>query len=200
MPTQYLTGALPGTCDICFKPTGNLPKHRVACARKRGRLPLGVPVTEDEEALIVRAGTHAMNPALLEPQARFYSPVSDLHVARLVHHVESGVKVWPSPTRKTWYADESYTGKQHSPSITRIVMEALRTEVVAVVTEKTGVNRYGTFLRAEPTHARSAEDAAKPACKQFGRGNKRWRLLDIANLMYVDCLACLDRPTSSVAL
>lgn len=197
-PRQNLVlGARAGTCDICGRLTGSLSKHRPACARRSGRLPLATPVTMTEEALILRAGTHAMHQHLLSPQARLQGGVSDLHVARLIHHLEKGGSVLPSPSWRSWVlegADEKKLWRK--PSITRVVQECLRLGLVRTATELTAPSVYRTQVVPALTHARSGTDHTRPACRAYDPHTLRWRLLDRDHLMYVDCQACLDVPLS----
>lgn len=191
-------GAPGGTCNVCGLETGNLVRHRPSCARRHGRVPASINLTEDEERLIHRAGTHAVHDHLLTPALRWAGRVTDLHVARLVHEIEKGAIIVPSRTGKTWVALTEIP-KMERPSITAVVNEALRLQVVHHGTERTGRSSYLTFLVPAPTHARSAARTDSPACKLYAVRPIRWRLIGRDGLAFVDCQACMDLPLSCIA-
>jgi len=182
-------------CDVCGRATGNLAKHRPACARLYGRVPAPVPLTRDEDALILRAGTHAVHANLLPPESLLQGGVRDLDIARLVHYVERGGLVWPNA--RTWKADGMPAMRR--PSLTLVVNEALRLGIVKPITVRTGPGVYRTLLAAASTHARSAYVSWLPACGRQDLHALRYRLLDRDHLMYVDCQACLDMPRERLA-
>jgi len=182
-------------CDVCGQETGNLAKHRPACARKAGRIPATVPLSLAEDGLILRAGTHAVHEGLLEPVARLQGGVSDLDIARLVLYVERGGLVWPTDSRRTWKADGMPAMRR--PSLTRVVNEGLRLGILRAITVKSGASTYRTLLAAAPTHIRSKR-GQMPACGRQDLHALRYRLLDSNHLAYVDCQACLDKQASAI--
>jgi hypothetical protein len=192
--TNLLTGPITGTCDICQRPTGNLPMHRPACARDHGRLPLAEPISLKEEELVFRAGLHAVPPGALHPSEQLRRGVSDLDVARLVHQIERGNIIYPSTTHKTWRSTGPVPRGRRA--LSTVVSEALRLGIVHPVVEHSSLYVYRTRLEAAPTHARRRGTANRPACGLLSVRVWRWRLLDADRLMFVDCQACLDLPVS----
>lgn len=195
----FTPGARPGTCDVCAKESGNLNRHRAACARRHGRLPSAVPLSVADERLILRAGTHATHVNLLAPEARLHGKVRDLDIARLVLHVERGGIVVPSATGRTWYAEGMPKLPGQNVSLTRTAQEAVRLGILRIVVRATGRDIYRTQLSAAPTHARSARDRRRPVCGLVDPDVLRWRLLDRAHLAYVDCQGCMDLALSRAA-
>lgn len=192
--TNLLTGPIAGTCDICRRPTGNLPMHRPACARDHGRLPLAEPISLKEEELVFRAGLHAVPPAQLDPAERLERGVSDLDVARLVHQIERGNIIYPSSSHQTWRSTGPVPRGRRA--LSTVVSEALRLGIVHPVVEHTSPHIYRTRLAAAPTHAKRRGYTNKPACRLMSIQVRRWRLLPADQLAYVDCQACLDLADS----
>jgi hypothetical protein len=189
-------GAPGGVCNVCKRETGNLPRHRPACARLHGRPALGINLTPEDEALIRRAGTHAAHEHTLPAAQRWHGGVNDLDVARLVFQLERGLMIVPSHGGRTWVPLEPMPAMRMS--LTGIVNEALRLQVVRHGTERTGASAYRTFLTPAVTHARSAAAPGRPACGLHRMGPVRWRLLDSDDLMYVDCQGCMDQVSSRI--
>jgi hypothetical protein len=192
--TNLLTGPIAGTCDICQRPTGNLPMHRPACARDHGRLPLAEPISLKEEELVFRAGLHAVPPAALHPSEQLRRGVSDLDVARLVHQIERGNIIYPSGSHQTWRSTGALPRMRRS--LTTVVSEALRLGIVHPMVEHTSPHIYRTRLAAARTHAKRRGYTNKPACRLMSIQVRRWRLLPADQLAYVDCQACLDLADS----
>jgi hypothetical protein len=184
----------PAVCNVCGRETGNLARHRALCARKHGRPAINMNVGPEEERLIERAGTHAIAEAILPPALRWKGNVTDLDIARIVYQVEKGTIIKPSSTSRTWVRPEAMPkmGK-----FTMTINEGLRLNVFRTAVEPIGRGRYATSLAVAPTHARSATDREQPACRVY-RPLTRWRLLDVRNLTYVDCQACMDVPMSGI--
>lgn len=192
--TSLPTGSV--QCDVCGRFTGNLAMHRPKCARSAGRLPLTTAVSPDEERHILRAGVHGMPAADLEPEARLGRGVNDLDVARLVLQIERGTVVYPTATMRTWKATPAMPTARRS--LTTVVAEALRLGIVYPITLPMGLNVFRTQLEAAPTHARRAGCVNRPACLAIDPKVLRWRLLNVGQLAYVDCQACMDVPMSCV--
>jgi hypothetical protein len=188
----------PGTCDVCGKQTGNLARHRPSCARKAGEPVSTRNLSEKERALVIRGGGHAMAEAALEPEARLKEGVTDLEVAILLAALEDGLRIHPSRTLTRWTAVGGSPLKVGTRYIRRglstVVNEALRLGLVHLVAERTGPAMVLTYLVPAIVHAHG-DRPGEPLCGRPSTTIKRYRL--VADLVYVDCQACVDRTAEA---
>lgn len=140
----------------------------------------------DIQSLIVRAGAHAAEPACLAEEAKLRDGVTDLDMARLLLALERGTEVV--------YSGYRWSCPGHSPigrGLSATVSEGIRVGLVFQAAELTGPQTYVQRAVAAPVHLRSDTDPDRPACPQ-PIGYKRYRLMNRADLRYVDCSACRE--------
>lgn len=196
MTKVIMQGPIAATCDVCGKPSGNLPKHRVACARAAGRPALATEPTQAELDLIERAGAHAAAEAVLRPSAQLQGGVTDLDVARVLLFLDGDGEIIYLPKSKQWLAPAGsplkdglkYTRR----SLTTVVNEASRLGLVYPARNEPGPHQGPWYLAAALVHYRSAADRLTPMCASTARPSKikRYRLVD--DLTLVDCQGCVD--------
>lgn len=182
-------------CDICKIKTGNLPRHRVACARKHGKS-TGTPIKAMDN-VVMRAGSFAAAEAVVPVDGQFKNGVTDLDVASLLAYLDQGGVVVPRQRLDRWTAAAKRGAVLPSGSrrnLSTVVNETIRLGLTTVATERTGQHTYRTFLAPAMVHMRSRFNRALPACTRPAASFKRYRLMD-DRMDLVDCLACLDIAT-----
>lgn len=170
---------LPGTglCPSCGEYRVELLPHRCPT-----RLPDG-----DVRSTIIRAGAHAADPDTLPAAARLAGGVNDLDVARLLRALECGTTV--TLVRYRWHAP---TGSPlNSQSLAATVSECLRLGLVHATIQPTGPHTVCQILVAAPVHLRSPEHRDRPRCPHPAFTYRRYRLMNVEDVRYVDCSACL---------
>lgn len=143
-------------------------------------------VIEFPSAEVIRAGAHSTEPQKLMPEARFRDGVTDLDMARLLLALERGIPIVMKGYR--------WTAPAHSPLLAKLastVSEGIRLGLVHQAAVPTGPHTVVQRAVAAPVHLRSAHDPDRPACPQ-PRGLKRYRLMNVEDLRYVDCSVCRD--------
>lgn len=138
-----------------------------------------------DQALIIRAGAHAVDPEKLPEDARFRSGVTDLDMARLIRAIEKGLVVYLAGYKWSCQPERSPVSK----GLSATVNEGIRTGLIAQVVIRTGMHTVQQRAVAAPVHLRSKADLDRPACHAPG-GLKRYRLMNREDARYVDCLAC----------
>lgn len=192
-----LTGPISAVCDICGIQTGNLPKHRKACARKAGTVATAGPITAMEQDLIERAGSFAAADAVLNADAQMRGGVTDLDMARLLLALDSGAEIVMGKRTDTWVAPagsplKGFDGQFGRRSLSKVVNEAIRLGLAHVAVDRETPALVRTYLAPALTHARSRFNRVMPACQHPTTTIKRYRLMDRDRLALVDCQACVD--------
>jgi len=138
-----------------------------------------------DQALIIRAGAHAINPELLPEEARFQGGVTDLDMARLIRAIEKGLVVYLHGYKWSCSPERSPVSK----GLSATVNEGIRTGLIAQTVIRTGMHTVQQRAVAAPVHLRAKADPDRPACHVPG-GFKRYRLMDRKDAQYVDCYGC----------
>jgi len=182
-------------CDLCGTMTGNLPRHRTACARKRGLAVLTSSPSTAQENLIIRAGSFAAADAVVPVDGQFRNGVTDLDMASLLAYLDAGGLVFPRASMDRWSAADKRgivlpSGSRRS--VSAVANEAIRLGLASVSSERTGPSTVRTLLVPAYVHLRSRFNRAMPACQRPAHSIKRYRLMDADRLDLVDCLLCTD--------
>jgi hypothetical protein len=161
-----------GTCGKCGRATGALTVHERHCN----------PEVFDASR-IARAGAHAAPESTLRAAQRFQDGVTELDVARVMHELERGLRLYLNRGGRWCAPRGSRVNGGGGPSA--IVKEMIRTGLVRHYKD-----REGDHLIPAKVHLDLGD--RQSACHFIGEdlGPMRARLL--ADLALVDCLACAD--------
>ena len=187
-------GNIPAVCDVCERETGNLARHRPACARRAGEVVSTTNLSDADRIKVIRAGCHATAEVMLDRDAQLREGVTDLDVARVLLALEGGALIIPGPRNSTrWMAPHgsplrAMDGTYERRSLNRVVGEMIRLGLAYVATQRTGPSSFRRFLAPALVHARGGR--GRPACGGPTTTIKRFRLVD--ELTLVDCQACVD--------
>lgn len=151
------------------------------------------PGTAAELELLLRSGAHGAYDEDLPEPARLRPPVDDLAVARLLHSLESGVRVEPGGPGG-WRASSA---RVETRRLGEVVREAIRVGLVRVgeVYKEGEPGIAGIEVKPAPVHALAHQGG--PVCGD--RSVLRYRVLGKELIRLVDCERCMDVPFSGVA-
>lgn len=161
-----------GTCGTCSRPTGNLVMHERSCRKPSRAL---------DEALIARSTAHVFPREVLRPAQRFQHGVTELDVARVMHELERGVRLYLNRLGRWCAPSGSRLGNKTSPA----VQEMIRTGLV-----RHWKDREGDHLLPAKVHVDLGNHQS--ACHFIGEDLGPMRARLTVDLALADCLACLD--------
>lgn len=154
-------------CEKCGRETGALVRHQRHCTAASVR--------------IERSGCHAQPESTLRPAQRLLGGVTELDVARVMHGLESGVRLYLTPGGR-WCAPTD-TNLTYLSRLSPTVKEMIRTGLV-----RHWRDRNGDHLATAKVHLLGPDGLS--ACHFAGEtlGPMRSRLS--RDMTVVDCLDC----------
>lgn len=195
IPTRWPSIQGDRTCDVCGRSTGNLARHRPACAKRNGDpITATTNLPERDRNEIIWAGAHAAAEITLDWDQQYQDGVTDLDMARLLRGLDQGALIVPSRNINRWRSEgpsplRSERGYARR-ALTTVVNEAVRLGLAFIQRDRTGPATWRTYVASAPVHMRSRFNRARPACGGPNTTIKRYRLVD--DLTLVDCQACVD--------
>lgn len=159
-----------GLCSYCRRETGNLTIHERFCSTRRDPL---------DESLIARSSSHVRPDEYMRAAQRLQNGVTELDVARVMHELEKGTRLYLNRLGRWCAPTGSRLGNKPSPA----VHEMIRTGLVRHYKD-----REGDHLLPAKVHLDAGE--YQSACHFIGEdmGPMRSRLSTDKTL--VDCLDC----------